>query len=103
MDDSTSQPRLSRRQAVSGLFASMAALGLAACARRTQDLAAPTAAPVPTTAPAAPTAPVGAAPPAAPTAQPTVASVSLAAPTPAAAKATPRRGSTLMTATQTDW
>src|SRR5712692_10569713 len=98
MGASKNQPRLSRRHAVSGLLASMAALGLAACARRTQDLAAPTAAPVATTAPAAPTAPAGAAAPAAaPTAQPTVAAVSVAAPTPAAAAGTPRRGGTLLT------
>jgi peptide/nickel transport system substrate-binding protein len=77
----------------------MAALGLAACARRTQDLAVPTTAPVATNAPAAP-APAAAA---APTAQPTVASVAVAAPTPAAAQAAPRRGGMLMTATQTDW
>src|SRR5947207_14855986 len=79
----------------------MATLGLAACARRTQDLAAPTTAPIATTVPAAPTALAGAAA-AAPTAQPTVASVSVAAPTPAAAQASPRRGGMLMTATQTD-
>jgi peptide/nickel transport system substrate-binding protein len=79
----------------------MAALGLAACARRTQDLAAPTTVPIATSVPAAPPAPAGAAPAAA-TAQPTVASVSVAAPT-AATQGALRRGGMLMTATQTDW
>jgi len=41
--------------------------------------------------------------PAAATAQPTVAAVSAAAATPAAAQGAPRRGGMLMTATQTDW
>jgi peptide/nickel transport system substrate-binding protein len=78
-----------RRHIVTGLFSSIAALGLAACARRVPETATPVSAganPAPTAAPA-----------------PTVAVVAAAAtPAPAAAGAS-RRGGMLMTATQTDW
>src|SRR5579859_2084274 len=77
---------LSRRRLVTGLFGSMAALGLAACARRAPDATNP------------------APPPTAPVAAPTGASVT-AVPQPAATQAAgpPKRGGMLMTATQTDW
>src|SRR5690349_13630617 len=77
-----------RRQVVNGVFGSMAALGLAACARRAPE--------------AAPPVSVGSTP----TVGPTGASVAVA-PTPqakpTAAAGPPRRGGMLMTATQTDW
>jgi peptide/nickel transport system substrate-binding protein len=90
MTNSGFDPRLSRRQVVRGALASLAALGLAACARRAPDQ---TAAPASTVAPA-------------PAANPTPASVSVAVapPTPAGAPVgQPKRGGTLMAATQTDW
>ena len=76
---------LSRRRFIAATAGSVAALGLAACARRAPE-AAPPPAPNPAPTPAAPTP----------------ASVSAAAPAPTPAGA-PKRGGMLMTATQTDW
>src|ERR1700738_3938199 len=82
--------RLTRRQLVSGMLAGVAALGVAACARRTDVPAPPaaTAAPPPTT-------------PAATGASATGATAAAGAPQSAAGP--PKRGGMLMAATQTDW
>ncbi len=90
----TSHPvgkRLTRRTFVAGMAASCAALGLAACTRRSAD------------APAAGGAATAAAPPAAPVA--TTAPTAAPAPTPnsVATAAVARRGGTITTAVQNDW
>ncbi|MGI9145404.1 MAG: ABC transporter substrate-binding protein [Chloroflexota bacterium] len=85
---STRRVQLSRRQLVCGLLGSVAALGVAACARRV-DVPAPAAT---TVAPAAST-----------TLAPAAAAVAPTAASGTTGAGTPKRGGMLMAATQTDW
>lgn len=86
MPASKTHPRLSRRQLVTGMLASIAGLSLAACARRAPAPEASAANPAPT--------------PAATAAITSVAAVPTARDS---ALGLPRRGGTLTTAVQTDW